>query len=73
MICKDLHGYLVVFLYSLTHLQRAVLGTSVQLEVMDADRCDDMSFPSGVTGAVGEGHLVVALACPQQTQVLRVL
>lgn len=42
----------------------------MQLEVMDADSCDDMSFPPGVTGAVGERHLIVALTCPQQTQVL---
>lgn len=42
----------------------------MQLEVMDADSCDDMSFPPGVTGAVGERHLIVALTCTQQTQVL---
>ena len=53
-----------------THLQRAVLSASVQLEVMDADGCDDVSLPPGVTGAVGERHLVVAFTCPQQTQVL---
>lgn len=52
------------------HLQRAVLGASVQLEVIDADGRDDVSFPPGVAGAVGERHLVVALARPQQTQVL---
>lgn len=53
-----------------THLQRAVLGAGVQLEVMDADGCDDMSLPPGVTGAVRERHLVIALTRPQQTQVL---
>lgn len=37
---------------------------------MDADGRDDVSFPPGVAGAVRERHLVVALACPQQTQVL---
>lgn len=42
----------------------------MQLEVIDADGRDDVSFPPGVTGAVGERHLVVALARPQQTQVL---
>lgn len=42
----------------------------MELEVMDADSCDDMSFPPGVTGAVGERHLVVALTRPQQTEVL---
>lgn len=55
---------------TLTHLQRAILSTSVQLEVMDADSCDDVSLPPGITGAVGERHLIVALTCPQQTQVL---
>ncbi len=52
------------------YLQRAILSTRVQLEVMDADRCDDVPLPPGVTGAVRERHLVVALTCPQQTQVL---
>lgn len=54
-----------------THLQRAVLGASVKLEVMDADSCDDMSLPSGVAGAVGKHHLVVAFTRPQEVQVLR--
>lgn len=53
-----------------SHLQGAVLCTRVQLEVMDADGRDDVTFPPGVTGAVGEDHLVVAFARPQQTQVL---
>lgn len=52
------------------HLQRAVLRARVQLEVMNADGRDDVPFPPGVTGAVRERHLVVALARPQQTQVL---
>lgn len=52
------------------HLQRSVLRARVQLEVMDADGRDDVAFPPGVTGAVRERHLVVALARPQQTQVL---
>lgn len=42
----------------------------MQLEVMDADGRHDVPFPPGVTGAVGEDHLVVAFACPQQAQVL---
>lgn len=62
--------WLIWFYLSNTHLQRAVLGTSMQLEVMDADSCDDMSLPPGVTGAVGERHLIVALTRPQQTEVL---
>lgn len=53
-----------------SHLQRAVLRARQQLEVMDADGRDDVSFPAGVAGAVRERHFVVALACPQQTQVL---
>lgn len=52
------------------HLQRAVLRARQQLEVMDADGRDDVSFPPRVAGAVRERHLIVALACPQQTQVL---
>lgn len=59
-----------IFCLSDAHLRRAVLGASVQLEVIDADGRDDVSFPPGVAGAVGERHLVVALARPQQTQVL---
>lgn len=46
------------------HLQRAILSARMQLEVMDADSCDDVTLPSGVAGAVGEDHLVVALTCP---------
>lgn len=42
----------------------------MQLEVMDADSCDDMALPPGVTGAVWEDHLIIALTCPQQAQVL---
>lgn len=37
---------------------------------MDADGGDDMALPPGVAGAVGEDHLIIALACPQQAQVL---
>lgn len=37
---------------------------------MDADSRDDVTFPPGVAGAVGEDHLVVAFARAQQTQVL---
>lgn len=62
--------YFIFFSPPDAHLQRAVLGTGVQLEVIDADGRDDVSFPPGVAGAVGERHLVVALARPQQTQVL---
>lgn len=53
------------------HLQSAVLRARVQLEVMDADGCDDVTLPAGVAGAVRKDHLVVALACPQQAEVLR--
>lgn len=53
-----------------THLQCSILSASVQLEVMDADSCDDVSLPPGVAGAVGEHHLIVPLTCPQQAQVL---
>lgn len=37
---------------------------------MNADGRDDVPFPPGVAGAVGEVHLVVAFTCSQQTQVL---
>lgn len=53
-----------------SHLQGAFLGAGMQLEVMDADGGYHVTFPPGVTGAVGEDHLVVAVTRPQQTQVL---
>lgn len=56
---------------SVPHLQGAFLGAGVQLEVVDADGRDDVSFTPGVTGTVRENDLVVALAASQQTQVLR--
>lgn len=62
--------FLNVSAHNKTHLECAVLCTGVKLEVIDADSCNDMAFPSGVTGAVGEHHLIVALTCSQQTQVL---
>jgi predicted NAD/FAD-dependent oxidoreductase len=43
----------------------------VQLEVLDADGSYHMALAPGVTRAVGEDDLVVALAAPQQTQILR--
>lgn len=43
----------------------------MQLEVVNADGCDDVAFTTGVTGTMGEYDLVVALATPQQTQILR--
>lgn len=61
---------LLAALACVAHLQDAFLGARVQLEVMDADGRHDVAFPPGVAGAVGEGHLVVAVARPQQTQVL---
>lgn len=53
------------------YLERAVLSTGMQLEVVDADGRDDMALPSGVTGAVREHDLVVAFTRPQQAQVLQ--
>lgn len=53
-----------------SHLQGAFLCAGVQLEVVDADGRYDVTFPPGVTGAVGEDHLVVAFARAQQAQVL---
>lgn len=47
------------------------LGAGVQLEVVNANGCDDVAFTSRVTGTVGEYDLIVALATPQQTQVLK--
>ena len=52
-------------------LQRAVLRARVQLEVLDADGGEHVALAPGVTRAVGEDDLVVALASPQQTQILR--
>lgn len=43
----------------------------MQLEVVNADGCDDVAFTSGVTGTVREYDLIVALTTPQQTQILR--
>lgn len=54
-----------------SHLQGALLRAGVQLEVVDAESREDVAFPPGVAGAVGEDHLVVAFTGPQQTQVLR--
>lgn len=52
-------------------LQRPLLWAGVQLEVLNADGGDDVAFTPRVTGAVGEYDLVVALAAPQQTEVLK--
>lgn len=43
----------------------------MQLEVLNADGGDDMAFAPRVARAVGEDDLVVALAAPQQTEVLQ--
>lgn len=43
------------------------LRAGVQLEVLNADGGDDVTFASRVARAVGEDDLVVALAAPQQT------
>lgn len=43
----------------------------MQLEVLNADGGDDVAFTPWVTGAVGEYDLIVALAAPQQTEVLK--
>lgn len=43
----------------------------VQLEVVNANRGDDVAFAPRVAGTVGEYDLVVAFAAPQQTQVLK--
>lgn len=51
-------------------LQRSFLGAGVQLEVVNADGGDDVALAAGVAGAVGERDLVVALAPPQQTEIL---
>ncbi len=53
------------------YLECPFLGAGVQLEVVNADGCDDVAFTSGVAGTVGEHDLIVALASPQQTQILR--
>lgn len=66
--CTCVHAGARLFLVS--HLQGAFLCTGVQLEVVNAHGRDDVPFPPGVTGAVGEDHLVVAFTRPQQTQVL---
>lgn len=47
------------------------LGAGMQLEVVNADGCDDMAFTSWVAGTMGEYNFIVALATPQQTQVLK--
>lgn len=52
-------------------LERPFLSAGMQLEVVNADGCDDVAFTSGVARTVGEYDLVVALAAPQQTQILR--
>lgn len=67
---QNKHGLHLNAIRAARHLQRSVLRARQQLEVMDADGRDDVSFPPGVAGAVRERHLVVALAGPQQTQVL---
>lgn len=46
-------------------LQRSFLSAGVQLEVVNADGGDDVAFTPGITGAVGEDDLVVALTPPQ--------
>lgn len=46
------------------HLQLPLLGAGVEFKVLDADGCDDVALPPGVTGAVGEDDFVVALTCP---------
>lgn len=43
----------------------------MQLKVLNADGGDDVTLAPGVARAVREDDLVVALAAPQQTQVLR--
>lgn len=52
-------------------LECPFLGAGMQLEVVNADGCYDMAFASRVAGTVGEYNLIVALATPQQTQILR--
>lgn len=52
-------------------LKRPLLWAGMQLEVLNADGGDDVAFTPRVTGAVGEYDLVVALAAPQQTEVLK--
>lgn len=69
--CKLVHLLVLYFFFFSPHLQRAILSAGVQLEVMDADCCDDVTLPSGVAGAVGEHHLIVALTRSQQAQVLK--
>lgn len=66
--CTRVHAGARLVLVS--HLQGAFLCTGVQLEVVNPHGRDDVPFPPGVTGAVGEDHLVVAFTRPQQTQVL---
>lgn len=47
------------------------LGAGMQLEVVNANGCDDMAFTSRVAGTMGEYNFIVTLATPQQTQVLK--
>lgn len=54
-----------------TCLWRPFLRAGVQLKVLNADGGDDMALTPRVARAVGEDDLVVALAAPQQTEVLQ--
>lgn len=46
------------------HLQLSFFSAGMQFKVRDADGCDDVSLPPGVTGTVGEDDFIVALTSP---------
>lgn len=51
------------------HLQLSFFSAGMQFKVRDADGCDNVPLPPGVTGAVGEDDFIVALTSPQHVEI----
>lgn len=53
-----------------SHLQLSFLSASMKFKVRNADGCDHMPLPPGVTGTVGKDDFIVAFTSSQHVEVL---